>query len=171
LEQYPDAVAAEPADSIPDTGQPVPMTREQESAIRGWLASIGETDPVVTAEVLAKCLHDPDARAYYLERANPEPFDREAFEERAGIAEFDGGLSPEEAESVAWAEDDRRRCAHCLNLLQNGICRVAEPGGRVSARRGYQPNQSWLHRCPEYCPCSEDPDRRPGRERWAEFRA
>ncbi|MDR0379990.1 MAG: hypothetical protein LBI62_08640 [Candidatus Accumulibacter sp.] len=38
-----------------------------------------------------------------------EPFDREAFEERAGICEFDGGLTREEAKAIAWNEDDRRR--------------------------------------------------------------
>jgi len=35
-----------------------------------------------------------------------EPFDREAWEERAAIAEFDGGLSRKEAEALAWKEDD-----------------------------------------------------------------
>ena len=105
-------------------------------------------------------------RGYFLGRANPEPFDSEAWEERAGIAEFDGGLSREEAEAIAWNEDDRRRCAHCLNLAANGVCRVAEPGGRVHARRGYQLNQDWLHRYLGYRPCPEDPDRRPWRERW-----
>ena len=33
-----------------------------------------------------------------------EPFDREAFEERAAIREFDGGLSREEAERLALLE-------------------------------------------------------------------
>lgn len=35
-----------------------------------------------------------------------EPFDRAAWEERAAIAEFDGGLSRKEAETLAWQEDD-----------------------------------------------------------------
>jgi hypothetical protein len=171
LEQYPNAVAAEPVpDSTTGAVDPVQMTPEDEATIRAWLDHIGETDLAAIAEVLDKCLHDPDARTYYLAQANPEPFDREAFEERAGIVEFDGGLPREDAEAVAWSEDDRRRCAHCLNLLQNGVCRVAGPGERIKARRGYQPNQSWLHRCPEYRPCPDDPDRRTGRERWPEFR-
>jgi hypothetical protein len=172
LAQYPDAVAAMPVPDTPaDTGRANLLTPEQETAIRGWLGRVGETDPAAIAEVLAKCLHDSDARTYYLDRANPEPFDREAFEERAGIAEFDGGLPRGDAEVVAWNEDDRRRCAHCLNLLANGVCKVAGAGERVSARRGYQPNQSWLHRCPEYRPCPDDPDKRPGRERWPEFQS
>ncbi|HQD57909.1 MAG TPA: hypothetical protein PLX26_15720 [Candidatus Competibacteraceae bacterium] len=40
---------------------------------------------------------------------NRVPFDREAWEERAAIAEFDGQLPREQAEQLAWAEDDRRR--------------------------------------------------------------
>lgn len=43
--------------------------------------------------------------------ATREPFDREAWEERAAIAEFDGGLSRKEAEALAWKEDNRRRGA------------------------------------------------------------
>ena len=68
-----------------------------------------------------------------------EPFDQEAFEERAAICEFDGGLSREDAEAIAWNEDDRRRCRHCLNLLTNGVCKVASPKGPVVANRGYRP--------------------------------
>lgn len=37
------------------------------------------------------------------------PWDRESWEERAAVAEFDGGLSREAAEALAWHEDDMRR--------------------------------------------------------------
>lgn len=69
-----------------------------------------------------------------------ELFDAEAFEERAGIAEFDGGLCREDAEALAWQEDDRRRCTQCLNLRQ-GLCSIAKPeaGALVVANRGYRP--------------------------------
>jgi hypothetical protein len=72
LADYPDAVAAEPADSIPDTGQPDPMTQGQETAIRGGLDRIGETDPAVIGEVLDACLRDVSARGYYLGRGTPK---------------------------------------------------------------------------------------------------
>jgi hypothetical protein len=94
-----------------------------------------------------------------------EPFDREAFEERAAICEFDGGLCREDSEAIAWHEDDRRRCQHCLNLLPNGVCRVASPSGPVVANRGYRPVDI-PRRCEGYRPCLDDPDRRSGRERW-----
>ncbi len=38
-----------------------------------------------------------------------QPHDPEAWLERAAIAEYDGGLTREEAEQVAWEEDERRR--------------------------------------------------------------
>ena len=44
-----------------------------------------------------------------------EPFGREAWEERAAIAEFDGGLLREEAEALAWKEDNRRCCNQTAN--------------------------------------------------------
>ena len=48
--------------------------------------------------------------------ATYEPFDREAWEERAAIVEFDGGLSREEAEALAW-EEDSRRCDSMNSLM------------------------------------------------------
>lgn len=53
-----------------------------------------------------------DAKA---NEAAREPFDREAWEERAAIAEFDGGLLREEAEALAWKEDNRRCCNQTAN--------------------------------------------------------
>lgn len=94
-----------------------------------------------------------------------QPFDREAWEERAAICEHDGGLSADDAEAVAWLEDERRRCCHCLNLLVHGVCKVASPQGIVVANRGYRPVDT-LRRCEGYRPCPDDPDQRPGRERW-----
>jgi hypothetical protein len=38
-----------------------------------------------------------------------QPFDPDAFEERLAICIHDGGLSREEAEAIAWADDDERR--------------------------------------------------------------
>jgi hypothetical protein len=80
------------------------------SAIDRWLPTIRE--------------HKPEILALLRDAA---PFDPESWEERAGIAEFDGGLSREDAEALAWQEDDRRRCQHCLNLSKVGTCTVASP--------------------------------------------
>jgi hypothetical protein len=69
-----------------------------------------------------------------------EPFDREAFEERSAIAEFDGWLTRADAESLAWQEDDMRRCTQCRNL-RGEVCSIAKPeaGALVVANRGYRP--------------------------------
>lgn len=68
LERYPDAIAAEPF--TPIIRRPsAPITFDEESAIRSWLAKIDETDPEIIAEVLRRCQSDADARDYFTERA------------------------------------------------------------------------------------------------------
>lgn len=56
---------------------------------------------------------------------------REQFEERAAIAEFDGGLSRTEAELLAW--DEIRTCAQCHRETQGEADAVRVSGG------------GWLH--------------------------
>lgn len=71
LERHPDAVAAEPF--TPAIRQPsAPMTAEEETAIRAWLALIEETDPATIAEVVTQCQRDADARGYFTGRAAAE---------------------------------------------------------------------------------------------------
>ncbi|MQM31075.1 MAG: hypothetical protein CRU78_11345 [Candidatus Accumulibacter phosphatis] len=110
LASYPDALAAETLDAI--TGQtPAPIPADQEAAVVGWLAAIGETDQAILVDVLTTCRHDEGARAYYLGRA-------------AYVATDD--------------LDDRRSCRKCRKL-RAGVCIVAKPGSVVSATRGYRP--------------------------------
>lgn len=64
--------------------------------------------------------------------------------------------------------DDRRRCEQCRNLTDTAQCMAAyrgEPLGWI-APRIYHPVVSQPHYCAGYRPFKEDPDRRPGRERW-----
>jgi len=101
------------------------VTLLQEAAILAWLAQIGETDETTVDEVLTKCRHDSDARAYYLGRARHAATDD---------------------------LDDRRSCRQCSNL-RSGVCIVAKPGGIVSATRGYRPaTPELLRRCDGYAP-------------------
>jgi hypothetical protein len=64
--------------------------------------------------------------------------------------------------------DDRRRCNQCVNL-RGAVCIIAKPGGIVSAIVGYRPVQGIPQRCAGYSPNADDPDQRPGRERWPGF--
>lgn len=121
-----------------------PVTADEERAIRAWLALIGETAPATIAEVVSQCQRDADARDYFTGRAGaelpkPDPF-----------------------------PDDQRTCRQCVNL-QWGICRVASPGGLVSANSGYRPMPDMPHRCAGYMPNAEDADRRPGAESWPDL--
>jgi hypothetical protein len=78
LERNPDAVAAEPF--IPTIRQAsAPLTAEEETAIRAWLALIEESDPATIAEVIGQCQRDADARDYFTGRTatelpKPNPF-------------------------------------------------------------------------------------------------
>ncbi len=119
-----------------------PMTADGESAIRAWLAHIEETDAAIIAMVLDQCRADADARGYFLRQA-------------AAVAR-----------PVAF-DDDRRHCDQCANLRRD-VCTIAEPkaGALVVANRGYRPVREPPRRCAGYAPGPDDPDRRPGRERW-----
>lgn len=44
----------------------------EESAIRRWLAHIEEDDPAIIDEVIQKCRGNPEARGYFLHRAETE---------------------------------------------------------------------------------------------------
>lgn len=127
----------------PHSAKPAaPMTADEESAIRTWLAQIEETDAAIIAVVLDQCRSDVAARGYFLQQAAEVP------------------------RAVAF-DDDRRYCDQCMNL-RRGVCTIAEPkaGALVVANRGYRPVREPPRRCAGYAPGPDDPDRRPGRERW-----
>lgn len=124
----------------PITQQPVPMTAENETAIRAWLALIGEIDPVTIAEVIDGCRQDTATRRYFTGRATAE------------------------LPKPALHTDDRRTCDQCANLIARH-CHAAKRG-EIVASRNYEPIRDLPRRCEGYAPGVEDPDQRHGRERW-----
>lgn len=139
LERHPDAVAAEPF--TPTIRQPsAPLTASEETAIRAWLALIEETDPATIAEVIGQCQRDADVRDYFTGRAAAELLKPDPF------------------------PDDRRTCDQCANLIARR-CQAAKRG-EIVASRNYEPIRDLPRRCEGYAPGADDPDRRPGRERW-----
>ncbi len=144
LEQHPDALAAEPL--TPTIRQPfAPLTASEEAAIRAWLALIEETGADVIGDVLSQCKDDAEARNYYLRRAQVD------LQEGGADAAWDG---------------DRRCCSQCANLSLRRVCVIAGPVGLDSARRSHEPIRDLPRRCEGYVPKADDPDQRPGRERW-----
>lgn len=121
---------------------------------------------------------------------------REALEERAAIMEFDGGLSRMEAERMAGLIDlpcararplvpalvapvrwrgegldlgDLRPCQWCRNFTRTGRC-LAAWRGELRAARDWVPTFPGMpQRCVGYKPSANDPDQRPGRERWPDM--
>lgn len=139
LARFPDAVAAEP--SVPLIRRPsTPVTAEEEAAIRAWLALIEETDPATMAEVMEQCQRDAKARDYFVGRAAAE------------------------LPKPAPFPDDRRTCGQCANLIAQR-CQAAKRG-EIMASRNYRPIPDLPRRCEGYAPGADDPDKRPGRERW-----
>ena len=142
LERHPDAVAAEPF--TPSICEPsAPLTASEETAIREWLALIEETDTATIAEVIGRCQRDADARGYFTGRA---------------VAD---NLQKNWADA---ADDDRRSCDRCANLIARR-CQVVKRG-EIVASWSYEPIRDLPRRCEGYAPEADDADRRHGRERW-----
>jgi hypothetical protein len=105
----------------------MPMTTEEETVIRAWLARIEESDPAIIAEVLTRCREDSDARAYFVGRATKVrekvrgKVRGETIEERAAIMEFDGGLSCLEAERAAVLDAGEKPCKVCAHFRRPGL--------------------------------------------------
>lgn len=63
--------------------------------------------------------------------------------------------------------DDRRTCDRCANL--EGWRCLAAWRGEIVANRDYEPVRDIPRRCEGYAPGADDPDTRPGRERWPDL--
>jgi len=129
-----------PAAVFQETGTVIPLAAAEERAIRAWLAHIEETDDAIIVHVLNQCRNDAEARDYFVRRASEVP-------------------------RLDATADDRRRCDRCANLTDRGLCLAARRGEFV-ASGGYEPIRDLPRRCESYAPGPDDPDRRPGRERW-----
>ncbi|MDQ1315781.1 MAG: hypothetical protein QG662_1890 [Pseudomonadota bacterium] len=60
--------------------------------------------------------------------------------------------------------DDRRTCDQCANLDERRC--LAARRDEIVANRDYEPVRDIPRRCEGYAPGADDPDARPGRERW-----
>ncbi|WP_020564618.1 hypothetical protein [Methylosarcina fibrata] len=96
----PDSPFFRPAQTRVNTGlspdspnSPNSPTTHDKTAILAWLHFIGETDQAMIDDVLDYCAGNPDALAYYLERAEEVPL-----------------------------PDDRHHCRECRNLNSRGYC-------------------------------------------------
>ena len=102
-------------------------------------------------------LHGGDARPPMLSETGKDV--TPAIEAAAPAAGLPGIGSPERI------GDDRRRCAECRNLASNGRC-LAAARRDIIASRTYAPAPDLLRRCEGFKPLPNDPDQRPGRDRW-----
>ena len=84
---------------------------------------------------------------------------------RVSIGSNGSATAAEFLEIEAATDDDRRTCEQCANLTGRGLCLAARRGDIV-ASRSYEPIRDLRRRCEGYAPGPDDPDRRPGTERW-----
>ncbi|MDP3512552.1 MAG: hypothetical protein Q8S20_07365 [Sulfuritalea sp.] len=77
-----------------------------------------------------------------------------------------GGEKPNCArETIFLALGDLRTCELCGNLTEAGRCSAAARR-EIVAMPSYQPIRNMPKRCEAYMPPADDPDQRPGAERW-----
>jgi hypothetical protein len=62
--------------------------------------------------------------------------------------------------------DTRCTCRQCRNLARNGRCLAAGRGELSLTSSQYEPFQDRLERCGGYLPTADEPDQRPGNERY-----
>ena len=128
--------------ATPTTRRPVvPMTAEQEAAIRAWLTFINETDSYIIADTLERCRIDTNVLTYFVMRSAEVP-----------KPPYD-------------LDDDRIRCTQCVNLTPRGRCQAAQRG-EINRTSRFEPMIDKPQRCVGYAPGPDDPDRRRGSERW-----
>lgn len=142
MTDYPDALAAEP---IPERTRREPTDAEAKE-LRALVQAIGRREGWTVADTeqaTALALADVDAAlACYRDIA----------------ADLGAILQP---------DDDRRTCDQCANLIARQ-CQAAKRS-EIVASRDYESVRDLPRRCEGYAPAADDPDTRPGRERWIVF--
>ena len=110
----------------------LPMTAEEEKAIRVWLEHIEETDPEIIAEVMDRCQRDGEARAYFLRRSEevpkPDPWRvAHCFTRCGDCSHFEriahphlGHCAKSEQEAIAGIWDTDRRYCEQYQAIQKG---------------------------------------------------
>jgi hypothetical protein len=79
------------------------------------------------------------------------------------------GLVPRKESAIT--ADTRRTCRQCRNLARNGRCMAAGRGELPLTSSRYEPFTDRLERCIGYLPGPDDPDQRPGKERYPNLTA
>jgi hypothetical protein len=115
LATYVEAFAAEPYEP-PVTPPEGPLSGEEETTIKSWLAAIGEDDDATIGEVLAQCRRDGEAQAYFLRQAGQVEVDDRSF--CRTCRNFRGNRDPETGYCTAYqahvVNHPPRRCIEYL---------------------------------------------------------
>lgn len=144
LERYPESLATEPI-TVPECTRRPPTEAEAEE-LRALVQAIGGAEKWTADEIewaTAGVMADPDgALACY-----------------RALVVVHGIILP--------LDDDRRTCNQCANLVR--LRCLAAWRGEIVANRDYAPIRDIPRRCEGYMSVADDPDKRPGCERWPEL--
>ena len=136
-------------------------TREPKPVVLA--ASANDPEPVISHR-LWWILHGPDD--WRLHSFSPPASLVEVQGWYPGTVEVEPETTPTPPVPVTLPPDDRRTCRQCRNLARNGRCMAAGAGRLPMTGNLYEPDQAALQRCAGYAPGADDPDRRPGKERY-----
>lgn len=121
-----------------------------------WLLHFADREPL---EVYC----NPDATHVGILERYPDALAAEPIPERITSTDAEAAVWP----TLTAADDDRRTCDRCANLA--GRRCLAAWRGEIEANRDYAPVRDIPRRCEGYAPDADDPDTRPGRERWSQL--
>lgn len=164
-------LALSPAGTIKATGDG--------AAVNRWLAVIRERKPEIINVLEADAVTSWGWLLHFADREPLEVYCNPEATHAAILERYPDALAAEPipersapAYAVEWPEpdpftDDRRTCNQCANL--SGRRCLAAWRGELVANGDYAPVRDIPRRCEGYVPGADDPDTRPGRERWPEL--
>ena len=131
----PDLLVAVPA-VCPPVSPACPQVADPEKLNAGAVSPVSPLVPTETAQVAAAASMLTDELRAALRASKPDMLallaaEQEAFEERAGIMEFDGGLPRAEAEAAA------RQCVDCEHYGRRRTCLEPVAAGLLTAEEGF----------------------------------
>lgn len=147
-----------------------------ESALRD--AKIRANAEAIGNALETRLIEGSEALAKIRPATDPAPLATASYGEVVAWMDASGETDPEVRRDILtgygfdpdfqYLDSGRRTCRQCLNLEADGGCRAARRGQIPNTSRfyTYPPGIDAPHRCVGYLPGPDDPDKRPGRERF-----
>jgi hypothetical protein len=146
----PSADAAAPS----ELGESSPKSGELPTLWETRLSFLGNSNPSDTKDRQARSPDSPSS-----------PNKKQGMDTKPSTGGVGEGKTNCARETIFRVLGDLRTCDLCGNLTEGGRCDAAARR-EIVAMRGYEPVRDMPKRCEAYKPPPDDPDQRPGMERW-----